>query len=79
MVASFQQRLQEVNPELETFERLLTLQVNLGNLCNLKCNHCHVKASFRGTKIMTRAVMDQIIRYLARHPDLTLDITGGCP
>lgn len=79
MIVPFQQRLQEVNPNFETFENLLTLQVNLGNLCNLHCSHCHVDASQRGTEIMGRDVMDQIARFLGGHPDLTLDITGGCP
>jgi radical SAM/Cys-rich protein len=79
MVASFQERLQAVNPEFEIFENLQTLQVNLGNLCNLHCSHCHVDASSRGAEIMGREVMNQIVSFLKRHPDLTLDITGGCP
>jgi len=79
MVASFQQRLQAINPEYETFESLQTLQVNLGNLCNLQCSHCHVNASSRGTEVMGVKVMEQIARFLTRHPGLTLDITGGCP
>ena len=79
MVASFQQRLHDVNPEYETFANLQTLQVNLGNLCNLHCTHCHVDASSRGTEIMGTDVMDQIAGFLTRHPGLTLDITGGCP
>ena len=79
MVASFKERLQAVNPEYETFERLQTLQVNLGNLCNLNCSHCHVEASGRGTEIMNRTVMDQIALFLQRHQNLALDITGGCP
>lgn len=79
MVLSFKDRLQAVNPEYETFERLQTLQVNLGNLCNLHCTHCHVDASSRGTEIMGTDVMDQIAGFLTRHPNLTLDITGGCP
>ena len=79
MVTSFKDRLQAVNPKYETFERLHTLQVNLGNLCNLHCTHCHVDASSQGTEIMGIDVIDQIAGFLARHPDLTLDITGGCP
>ena len=79
MVLSFKDRLQAVNPEYETFERLQTLQVNLGNLCNLHCSHCHVDASNRGTEVMGVEVMDQIARFIERHPGLTLDITGGCP
>jgi radical SAM/Cys-rich protein len=79
MVASFQKRLQSINPDYETIECLQTLQINLGNLCNLHCSHCHVDASLRGTEIMGVAVMDQIVRFLREHPGLTLDITGGCP
>jgi radical SAM/Cys-rich protein len=79
MVASFQQRLLAINPEFETFENLQTLQVNLGNLCNLHCSHCHVDASSRGTEVMGTEVIDQITGFLARHPNITLDITGGCP
>ena len=79
MVASFQERLTAVNPAYETFTSLQTLQVNLGNLCNLLCSHCHVGASRRGKEIMGREVMAQIARFLSCHPDRTLDITGGCP
>ena len=79
MVTSFQQRLQAVNPVFETFESLLTLQVNLGNLCNLHCTHCHINASSRGTEIMGRDVMEQIAVFLSSHPGLALDITGGGP
>lgn len=79
MIPPFKDRLQAINPEYETFANLLTLQVNLGNLCNLHCSHCHVDASSRGTEIMGQEVMEQIARFFAGHPGLTLDITGGCP
>ena len=79
MVASFQERLQALDPQYESFQALQTLQVNLGNLCNLHCAHCHVEASQRGTQIMPVTVMAEIIAFLRRTPGLTLDITGGCP
>ena len=79
MPVPFQERLQAVNPEFETFEGLQTLQVNLGNTCNLHCTHCHVDASARGKELMGKEVMSQIAEYLSRHPHLILDITGGCP
>ncbi|HEX2998184.1 MAG TPA: arsenosugar biosynthesis radical SAM (seleno)protein ArsS [Anaerolineales bacterium] len=75
----FKQKVEAVNPCFSRFDRLQTLQVNLGNLCNLRCAHCHHDASPRGIKIMGRVVMDKITAFLARHPGLTLDITGGCP
>lgn len=79
MIPAFQDRLQSVNPEYENFESLQTLQVNLGNICNLHCTHCHVDASARGKEIMGKGVMLQIVEYLSQHPQRILDITGGCP
>jgi radical SAM/Cys-rich protein len=79
MVAAFKERIQEINPAYVTFEGLRTVQVNLGNLCNLHCTHCHVSASERGTRVMGREVMARIAAFLDRHPGVTLDITGGCP
>ena len=79
MVAAFKERLKEINPVYVTFDTLQTLQVNLGNLCNLSCAHCHVGASPRGEQVMSREVMSKIIGFLARKTGLTLDITGGCP
>lgn len=78
MVASFKERLTAVNPHYETFAHLQTLQINLGNLCNLHCSHCHVNASRHGEQ-MEREIMRQIAAFLSRHPGLSLDITGGCP
>ncbi|MBJ6725148.1 arsenosugar biosynthesis radical SAM (seleno)protein ArsS [Geomesophilobacter sediminis] len=75
----FQEKLRAIDSGLTRFERLQTLQVNLGDRCNLSCIHCHHSASPTGTRIMGREVIDQVVRYLERHPGLTLDITGGCP
>lgn len=79
MITDFKSKVQSMNPEFVQFDTLNTLQVNLGNLCNLRCAHCHVQASPKGTKIMSKDVMDRIIDFLRRHPGLTLDITGGSP
>jgi len=79
MVAAFRERLMSLNPEYCTFESLRTLQVNLGNLCNLSCAHCHVTASPAGRRVMGREVMERIISFLHRRQGLVLDITGGCP
>ena len=79
MVAVFQDRLKEVNPVYLKFDSLQTLQVNLGNLCNLSCRHCHMGASPHGERLMDREVMERIIGFLRERPGLALDITGGCP
>jgi radical SAM/Cys-rich protein len=59
--------------------KLSTLQVNLGNLCNQRCKHCHIGASPQGKNIMSREVIDDILRFLSNNKDLVLDITGGAP
>ncbi len=79
MTGLFRNRVAEVDGRFTTFNRLETLQVNLGDLCNLSCAHCHHHASPRGARIMGRPVMDRIVAFLVRYPGLTLDITGGCP
>jgi radical SAM/Cys-rich protein len=55
------------------------LQINVGKLCNLTCNHCHVNAGPRRREIMTRDTIDRIIAWLARTEIPTVDVTGGAP
>jgi radical SAM/Cys-rich protein len=71
--------IENVDPSCARFDELRTLQLNLGNLCNLACVHCHVAASPGGSRLMGREVMDVVIEFLATRRDVTLDITGGCP
>lgn len=79
MIGLFKKKVEAEDDRFTRFHTLETLQVNLGDLCNLRCAHCHHHASPQGTRIMGRYVMDKIAGFLARHPGLTLDITGGCP
>lgn len=79
MVAAFKEKLREIDPLFVTFDSLQTLQVNLGNLCNLGCAHCHVGASPTGDRIMGSEVVEKIVGFLARRQGIILDITGGCP
>lgn len=79
MTELFRTKVAAVDGSFTTFTALKTLQVNLGDLCNLSCAHCHHSASPLGIRIMGRDVMDRIVAFLTRHPGLTLDITGGCP
>ena len=75
----FESEIERVRPGLLQLDRLKTLQVNLGNVCNQRCKHCHVQAGPDGRKVMTRPVMGKIIDFLSNHPGLCLDMTGGCP
>ena len=59
--------------------RLEVLQVNVGNLCNQECRHCHVGASPKGEKIMGQETVEAVLAFLENSPGLTLDVTGGAP
>lgn len=60
-------------------DRLDTLQLNLGYLCNLSCIHCHVNAGPRRPELMDRATMVLALDVARRHDAGTLDLTGGSP
>ena len=60
-------------------DRLHTLQVNVGYLCNQSCTHCHVSAGPNRTEIMSAQTVDDIIEFLQAGRVKTLDITGGAP
>lgn len=60
-------------------DKLTTLQVNLGYLCNQQCQHCHVDAGPKRTEIMTRETVDQVLQCLTDNQLQVLDLTGGAP
>jgi len=60
-------------------DRLDTLQLNLGYLCNLSCIHCHVNAGPRRTELMDRDTMTLALDVARRHAVGTFDLTGGSP
>jgi len=61
-------------------ESPVTLQVNVGKLCNQACHHCHVDAGPSRTERMEPAAAQRVIEVLAHSPRIaTLDITGGAP
>ncbi len=62
-----------------TRDRLETLQLNLGYLCNLSCIHCHVAAGPNRTELMDRSTMQLALDVAQRHHVRTLDVTGGSP
>jgi radical SAM/Cys-rich protein len=60
-------------------DRLETLQMNLGYLCNLSCIHCHVNAGPKRTELMDRETMELALEVAERCGVRTLDLTGGSP
>ena len=76
---NFKNTILSINKSFARRISLENIQVNLGNMCNQKCIHCHVNAGPKGDKIMSKPVMDDITAFLAKKKRLILDITGGCP
>lgn len=57
-----------------------TLQINLGKLCNLACQHCHVDAGPKRTEIMQWETISRILTLLKNSPSIQcIDLTGGAP
>jgi radical SAM/Cys-rich protein len=57
-----------------------TLQVNLGKLCNMACQHCHVEAGPKRPERMAAPVAQRVLELLAGSPGTdVLDLTGGAP
>jgi len=79
MMSDFKNSILSVDESYSRRIILEILQVNLGNMCNQRCIHCHINASPKGDKIMSRRITDDIARFLSQKKGLILDITGGCP
>ena len=54
-------------------------QINLGYLCNMTCEHCHVDAGPTRREIMTRTTLMQCIKAIKDSKAKTIDLTGGAP
>jgi len=65
-------------PSIER-ERIDTLQLNLGYLCNLSCIHCHVNAGPRRTELMDLATMQLALEVAQKRGIAKFDLTGGSP
>ena len=78
---SFLDTLEKNNIKCDSLRRsaLSTLQVNMGDLCNQSCAHCHIEASPQGKNVMLRKVVDDVLDFLRKNRIKTLDITGGAP
>lgn len=78
-VPSFERPLREHGLALPRLPMEI-LQVNVGKLCDLACQHCHVEAGPRRTEIMQAATVERILELLANAPTVhTVDLTGGAP
>ena len=66
MELNFKERIKSFNEDILTTSQIKTIQVNLGNLCNQKCIHCHVEAGPDGTNIMDKEIVIKIINFLKK-------------
>lgn len=79
-LGSFEQTLATHGiPELHAAENVVTLQVNLGKVCNQACKHCHVEAGPHRTESMTLETVEQVLGVVRRFHLPNVDITGGAP
>jgi radical SAM/Cys-rich protein len=60
-------------------DRIDTLQLNLGYLCNISCIHCHVNAGPRRTELMDLGTMTLALEVAAKLGVRNFDLTGGSP
>lgn len=75
-VEPFEKRLTD---EIKHTADIKVLQINLGNLCNLSCKHCHIEAGPEGKNVMNRETVDELVRLNKKFLFKTVDITGGAP
>ncbi len=60
-------------------EKTTTCQINVGYLCNLSCQHCHLTAGPDRKENMTAKTAKQVIQSAKQNQFNTIDITGGAP
>jgi len=55
------------------------LQINLGYMCNMTCEHCHVDAGPDRKEIMEREVLEACLKAIDASNVKMVDLTGGAP
>lgn len=79
-IQNFQRTLLEHGIGQLLREQAVTLQINVGKLCNQACQHCHVEAGPNRTESMSEEVAERLLQMLSASPAIgTVDITGGAP
>ncbi|WP_299468351.1 arsenosugar biosynthesis radical SAM (seleno)protein ArsS [uncultured Gimesia sp.] len=76
---AFEQKLKAHQLSNLEANSITTLQVNLGKLCNMTCQHCHVDAGPDRREIMNGETVQDCLNVLAHPGFQTLDLTGGAP
>lgn len=66
-------------PESIARKKITTIQINLGNLCNQSCSHCHIAASPAGKNNMSADVAQKVMSKLVDTEINYIEFTGGAP
>jgi radical SAM/Cys-rich protein len=75
----FSEKLKENNQFPLQPSHIEIMQLNLGYMCDLTCEHCHVDAGPDRKEIMTKETMHQILKVIDQTQAETVDLTGGAP
>ncbi len=75
----FEDKLKSNNQFPLTPNPIEIMQINLGYMCDLTCEHCHVDAGPDRKEIMTQETLEQILDAIDTTTIKTVDLTGGAP
>jgi radical SAM/Cys-rich protein len=78
VMKTFAEYIEEIGKPLSK-EEICCLQMNIGYMCNLSCQHCHVEAGPHRHEQMSLSVIEDCLRYIRNARLSTVDITGGAP
>ena len=59
-ISAFEERLNHEGLDLRRRESAV-LQLNIGKLCNLACEHCHVNVGPGRKELMSRETVDRVL------------------
>ena len=62
-----------------TSRTISKIQVNVGLLCNLACNHCYLSSGRNRIELMNWPLMEKVLLTVEKTDATEVDITGGAP
>ncbi|MFB6307402.1 MAG: arsenosugar biosynthesis radical SAM (seleno)protein ArsS, partial [Flavobacteriales bacterium] len=75
----FEKKLEDVGHKPLKPKEIEILQVNVGYMCDLTCEHCHVDAGPDRKEIMRKKTMKDCLNAIDNSKVKTVDLTGGAP
>jgi len=78
-VDGFSEKLSNIGVSNLQPNKLEILQINLGYMCNMTCEHCHVDAGPDRKEMMSHEVLESCLKTIKSTGVHTVDLTGGAP